>query len=339
MKSYHNFTHHYQEIEVDNERIGLTLWDSQGLDKGIVDLQLRELTSFVENKFEETFGEEMKVVRSPGVGDTKIHCVFMILDPSRLDTNMQMAQDSSSATSRIAKASRIIGALDEDFDLQVLKSFQGKTTVVPIISKADTVTTAHMAHLKQMVWQSLKQAGLDPLEALNVAAEDDQLDEADEDELNGHEEGEDVSPPGSPRTDDSDNAELQPKPKISHNRSVSKASISSQILDSGYVPMSILSPDKYSLDPRNGPVGRKFPWGFADPYNTEHCDFVKLKDAVFSEWRVEVREASREIFYERWRTNRLNRQAAAKVSNTGVIRKSSAGIPIQLKSGKNRNMI
>lgn len=103
--------------------------------------------------------------------------------------------------------------------------------------------------------------------------------------------------------------------------------------------MSILSPDSYSLDPKAGPVGRKFPWGFADPYNPEHCDFVKLKDAVFSEWRNEVREACREIFYERWRTNRLNRQAAAtvNVSNTTATRKSSGGIPIQLKNAKVRN--
>lgn len=337
-KSYHNFTHHYQEIEVDHERIGLTLWDSQGLEKGVVDLQLRELTNFVESKFEETFAEEMKVVRSPGVRDTEIHCVFMILDPSRLDTNMQLAQEAaSSATSRIGKTPRIIGALDEDFDLQVLRSFQGKTTVVPIISKADTVTTAHMAHLKQMAWHSLKQAGLDPLEALNVSGDsDDQIEEEDEDDPDGAEVGEDVSPPGSPRTDDSDAANGIANRKSAHARNISKSSISSLMMDSGYVPMSILSPDQYSLDPKNGPVGRKFPWGFADPYNPDHCDFVKLKDAVFSEWRNEVREASREIFYERWRTNRLNRQATTKTSNTAAPRKSSPAIPIQLKAGKNR---
>ncbi|KAK5955368.1 hypothetical protein OHC33_004051 [Knufia fluminis] len=339
IKSHHNFTYHYQEIEVDRERVGLTLWDSQGLEKGVVDLQLRELTTFVESKFEETFAEEQKVVRSPGVRDTEIHCIFMVLDPSRLDTNMQLAQEGPTTTSRIAKTTRIIGALDEDFDLQVLKSFQGKTTVVPIISKADTVTTAHMSHLKQMVWQSLKQAGLDPLEALNIAGDsDDQFDEEDEDGLNGNDDGEDVSPPGSPRTDDSDDVH-NPKngdSKWHHSRNISKASLSSLMMDSGYVPMSILSPDIHSLDPANGPVGRKFPWGFADPYNPEHCDFSKLKDAVFGEWRNEVREASREIFYERWRTNRLNRQAAAKLSNTAAPRKSSAGIPIQLKTGKSR---
>ena len=35
-----------------------------------------------------------------------------------------------------SKTSRFVGGLDEDFDLQVLRTLQGKTTVVPLISKA-----------------------------------------------------------------------------------------------------------------------------------------------------------------------------------------------------------
>jgi septin family protein len=68
-----------------------------------------------------------------------------------------------------------------------------------------------------------------------------------------------------------------------------------------YLPLSIISPDIYEP----GVIGRKFPWGFADPMDIEHCDFVRLKDAVFSEWRGELREASRELWYEGWRTSRL----------------------------------
>jgi hypothetical protein len=72
-------------------------------------------------------------------------------------------------------------------------------------------------------------------------------------------------------------------------------SLGDPTLDSGYVPWSFISPDKYSLEAKDGPVGRQFPWGFADPYDPGHCDFVKLKDAVFAEWRSELREASREV--------------------------------------------
>ena len=331
-----NFTSSYQEIEVDSERIGLTLWDSQGLDKGVVDLQLREISAFVESKFEDTFAEEVKVIRSHGVQDTHIHCVLMILDPSKLNQNLQAAQQANGATNgRISKPPRIIGALDEDFDMQVLKTLQGKTVVVPIISKADTVTTAHMAFLKKKVWESLKRAGLDPLEALNVEDDNDRIEEADEDEDDSD------SGPNSPQsahTEESDTV-LGPantKRHVVHKRVPSNLSMSNSMMDGGYLPLSILSPDEYSLDPRQGPVGRQFPWGFADPYNSDHCDFVKLKDAVFSEWRSELRETSRERFYESWRTNRLNRQGVPRATPEPTGRKSSGGIPIQLAKKSNR---
>jgi septin family protein len=348
-KTNRHFVHHYQEIEIDNERIGLTLWDSQGLDKSVVDLQLREMSNFVENKFEDTFIEEMKVVRAPGARDTHIHCVFLILDPVRLDSNIQTAQQNmaiSKGSNKFSKTSRIVGGLDEDFDLQVLRTLQGKTTVVPVISKADTITTAHMEFLKKTVWESLRKAGLDPLEALNfeVDEESDQdinkLDERDEDEhvrKNGSYGDTDDYSTTSPRSEDSDTLPEEErssniKRQLSHKRHSSQALPVTPTLDNGYVPLSILSPDSYSLA-SDGPLGRSFPWGFADPYNPEHCDFVKLKEACFGDWRADLREASREVFYERWRTSRLNRGglASSGTKNAPESRKVSGGIPIGTK--------
>ncbi|KAK5693301.1 hypothetical protein LTS12_028680, partial [Elasticomyces elasticus] len=72
------------------------------------------------------------------------------------------------------------------------------------------------------------------------------------------------------------------------------------------LPFAILSPDPHTLASDDEPIGRRFAWGFADPYNPEHCDFVKLKNSVFSDWRSELREASRVIWYENWRTSLLN---------------------------------
>lgn len=324
-KASRNFVHHYLESEIDGERVGLTLWDSQGLEKNVVDLQLREMSSFLESKFEDTFGEEMKVIRSPGVRDTHIHCVFFLLDPSRLDTNINQAQQqngtNSSSNAKYTTNPRLTGVLDDDFELQILRTLQGKTTVVPVISKADTITTAHMDFLKRAVWDSLKRAGLEPLEALNFEEESedgedafsDRLDERDEDEA-AAQNGEN----GEPTTDDSDTVPEAASPtKRSKHRSTS--SIQGAVDISGelpHLPMSILSPDSYSLG-GDGPIGRKFPWGFADPYNPEHCDYVKLKENVFGEWRADLREASREVWYERWRTSRLNRQGGPITANGG----------------------
>ncbi|KAL4800526.1 hypothetical protein BDV19DRAFT_375754 [Aspergillus venezuelensis] len=310
------YTSHYLETEIDGERVGLTLWDSVGLEKNVVDIQLRGVTGFLESKFEETLSEEMKVVRSPGARDTHIHCTFLILDPSRLDENIAAAERAAQGTPR-ASDSSILGVLDENFDLQVLRTVIGKTTVVPVISKADTITTAHMAYLRKAVWASLKKANIDPLEILTLEDQEDYTSSEGEEE---DEEADGETPKAEEAPADAvegDNEQTEPKAPGSPSQRSDGASKDVVPL----LPFSVLSPDKYSLE-SEGPIGRKFPWGFADPYDPEHCDFLKLKDSVFSDWRSELREASRVIWYERWRTSRLNRHdtvaaAAAPKSYSG----------------------
>ncbi len=299
------------ETEIDGERIGLTLWDSEGLDQNVVDLQLREMSSFLESKFEETFTEEMKVVRAPGVQDTHIHCAFLLLDPLRLDRNIATVKSATSnnngANGKFASAPRIIGGLDEDLDLQVLRTLQGKTTVVPVISKADTITTAHMTYLKKTVWDSLRKANLDPLEALGLddfegdsPRNSTRIDEKDEDtDSDAAKTSGDDLPIQAPEASSTPNSKRLSSGSVRRHKRIDDESENSAEVPS--LPLSIISPDIYEP----GVIGRKFPWGFADPMNVEHCDFVRLKEAVFSEWRGELREASRELWYEGWRTSRL----------------------------------
>lgn len=306
-----NFIPHYLESEVEGERIGLTLWDSEGFEKNVVDLQLREMSTFLESKFEDTFAEEMKVVRSPGAQDTHIHCVFILLDPARLDKNIATATNdfSMNGNGKYHAASRAAGSLDDDLDLQVFRTLQGKTTVIPVISKADTVTSKHMLALKKAVWGSLKKANLDPLEVLDLEEAEEEsrpsskriVEESeaqDSDYASGGEEGE----------ENDQESESSPRSKTSKRQSTSsiRRSRSGDLLqdEAPYVPMSIISPDIYEPEV----IGRKFPWGFADPNNEEHCDFLQLKEAVFGDWRVELREASRDQWYENWRTSRLKQR-------------------------------
>lgn len=287
------FTSQYLETEIDSERVGVTLWDSAGFEKNIVDLQLREMTAFIESKFEDTFSEEQKVVRSPGFRDTHIHCVFLVLDPIRLDSNV-LASSSGRGS----------GGLDSDVDLQVLKTLWGKTTVIPVISKADTLTTSHMTFLKRAVWQSVKNAKLNPLDALELDDDDDE----DEDDETDFDDGY--------RGDQLDLDEPKPK-RPSHNR---QSSISNTISDEDpYIPMSILSPDPYSMPPytkyaprSQSEIGRRYAWGFASPFDPNHCDFIRLRDTIFSEWRADLRELSRVKWYEQWRTSRLRHAPQSK---------------------------
>jgi septin family protein len=308
-----NFMPHYVESEIDGERVGVTLWDSEGLEKNVVDLQLREMAAFLESKFEDTFNEEMKVIRSPGVQDTHIHAVFLILDPARLDRNIATARKAAAAHSNNSNyviPPNALSGLDEDLDMQVLRTLQGKTTVIPVIAKADTITTKHMGILKRNVWASLKKANFDPLEALGLEDDDATPDSSRiaEDEEDEEEEEKAAEPAEQSMDDESVETSEEPmraqKPSSPTSRSRSNNS-TSRTEEEGeelpLLPMSIISPDLYEPDT----IGREFPWGFADPNDETHCDFIKLKDAVFSDWRSDLREASREQWYEGWRTSRL----------------------------------
>ncbi|KAB8356619.1 hypothetical protein FH972_024197 [Carpinus fangiana] len=228
------FTSHYLETELEGERIGLTLYDSKGLERHIVDLQLREMSSFIENKFQETFNEEQKVLRATGVKDTHIHCVILVLDPARLVGNIEAGKPRS-PVSFSGKKQRVVGGLDEDLDVELLRKLQGKTTVIPIISKADTITTAHMSFLKRTVWDSLKKLKFDPLEALTLDSDSDSdygtassvLNE--EDENDGDKPEDNLAVPSDPNK----------PPQVEEVR----VSTMSENVELPYLPLSVLSPD------------------------------------------------------------------------------------------------
>jgi septin family protein len=235
----------------------------------------------------------------------------MLLDPLRLDGNIAASKKAAShgngngMNGKYSSAPRVIGGLDENLDLQVLRTLQGKTTVVPVISKADTITTAHMTYLKKTVWDSLRIANLDPLEALGLddfegdsPRNSSRIDEQDEDAGSDTGRTSDDLPIQSPDASSSPNSKRLSSGSVRRHKQMHDEAEGAEV---PYLPLSIISPDIYEP----GVVGRKFPWGFADPLNTEHCDFLRLKDAVFSEWRGELREASRELWYEGWRTSRL----------------------------------
>lgn len=344
-----NFTSNFVETEVGGERVGVTLWDSEGLERNIIDGQLRELTAFIDSKFEDTFTEESKVARAPGFRDTHIHCVFLLLDPMRLTANVATHQKKRSVNGAKAKANSFVKSrpepsplgLDADLDINLLRSLKGKTTVIPVISKADTITSAHMTHLKGAVWQSLKQHGLDPLESLQKEDEDDAqsdastahggaqngFDERDEDvhntpvgrKNNGDTEDDKFSTTShidSPSSTDSfTSADLNVAKPSKPTKDEDVQSTASSDYGTGserhLLPFSIISPDPYEPDV----LGRRFPWGFADPHNVEHCDYTTLKRNVFTDWRAELREVSREVWYEGWRTSRLNKKNKRNAMN------------------------
>lgn len=314
----------YLETDIDGERVGLTLWDSQGLEKSIIDLQVRDLAAFVESKFEDTFAQESRVVRTPGVKDTHIHCVLMLLDPARVDTTLATAKRSS------PKETTETDALDESLDLEVIKCLEGKTTVIPMVAKADTLTTTHMTYLKRSVWSHVKRANLDPLAALNLDEDDEGSTDSEELESDLSSPESDILPrPTSPPCkvtentsgDDSDTrgSSSSPSRKVSSSVTVPsprRADSCTPAPEELFLPFSVISPDSHAMP---GSLTRVFPWGEADPNNPSHCDYVRLRECVFGVWRADLRLASREKWYENWRTSRLKRAPPPRIRQSGGV--------------------
>lgn len=317
------FKAHFIESEIDGERVGVTLYDSKGLERHLVDLQLREMTTFIESKFQETFLEEQKVQRAANSKDTHIHVVLLLLDPARLEFNHVTSESAMNGKNSFVNMSRLLGILDEDLDISVIRALQGKTTIIPVISKADTVSTAHMTFLKRTVWDAFKAIKFDPLQSLDLDGDDfsdEDADNARDSSIYGD------SLDGQHPTERNGNGRVNGA-RAGNIRTSANAELP-------LLPFSVLSPDVYDA----GVIGRRFPWGFADPYNRDHCDFPKMKDSIFSDWRDELRDASRTRWYEGWRTSRLNRRGTAlparrdRVSAAKPISNSTAYVATPTKS-------
>lgn len=196
------------------------------------------------------------------------------------------------------------------------------TAIVPLIAKADTVPSAHTAHLKRAVSDSLKRNNLDTLAALGLD-DGDTDDQSDITETDEHQKTRPIqdhdrtiintshleSPTDSEKSFSTFDFDLARPSKQARKPSSAMPDTKRAVVETPSFPMSIISPDLYEPEI----IGRKFPWGFADPHDPSHCDFVRLKESVFSEWRQELREASREQWYENWRSERLNKQAEKEV--------------------------
>jgi len=137
-------------------------------------------------------------------------------------------------------------------DTHILARLSRITTVIPLISKADTCTTARLNTLKSLISQNIRQQNLRLTSFLSesdtYSEDDDDMDDVEDEQM--------------------DEGDLT-------------------------LPLSVLSPDYYaeasSMNKEVQAVGRSYPWGFADALNPNHCDYVKLRELVFVDWRRELK--------------------------------------------------
>ncbi|OZJ06971.1 hypothetical protein BZG36_00245 [Bifiguratus adelaidae] len=312
------------EIEEQGERILLTFVDTPGFVEGYEsEKQMWDILHYLEYQFDITLIEESKVRRNPKAMDSQVHVCLYFIDPT---------QPSLS-----------------ELDTRVLKKLTTRVNVIPVIAKADLLTTAQKKNLKEKIWRDIFEKEKIEVYGFPEADEDEteeEYDDEDEDEEkedfkdanettagageeqtngNGHGEIDDTPSPGT-------DIPATPTPKIfSGLRRMQPEEINPDDLDDfdifrQLLPFSVIA---YEENEDGTPLklesaaqedvpypqyGRQYPWGTIQVYNPNHSDLGLLRAAILSTHRNTLKSNTVEHYYEAYRSQRLMARKSAKLT-------------------------
>ncbi|KAJ3108483.1 hypothetical protein HDU97_001190 [Phlyctochytrium planicorne] len=178
---------------------------------------------------------------------------------------------------QICLASRGLTALDK----HALKRLCTRVNVVPCLGKADLLTSKQLKSVRQFVMDDIKKNEI----AIFSFPDDLEADYEDEEISKISAELRSLLPFAVINDEELDPSagNLTPNPSSS----------------------AILAASTATLKHSGGPLGRSYPWGTVEVENPEHCDFVSLRTALFGTHIQELKVQTRELYYEKWRTEKL----------------------------------
>ncbi|GAA5805030.1 hypothetical protein HPULCUR_010543 [Helicostylum pulchrum] len=265
-----------REIEVDKERLVLTIIDTPGFHQEyLVDKQLHDITKYIEHQFDLTLAEESKVKRNPKAVDTQVHCCLYFIDPKK-------------------------SALDE-FDIRILKRLSNRVNVIPIIGKADHLTLAQRNRLKPSIIKDIYTNYKIPI--YGMPDEDDEEEEEEEEEKK-EKAKEPQSFDGFLSQFDYENEDVDTQSVLDYLRIIPFTFIAYEDDPETGKPIELEN---------NIKLGRDFGWGSIDCLGEKYSDFIKLKNALLSGHRRYLQLDTVERYYEQYRTERLMYKRATKI--------------------------
>ncbi|WVO14094.1 hypothetical protein L204_101722 [Cryptococcus depauperatus] len=288
------------------DRLLLRLVDTPGLELSSDDgvgAKERErgvigLLRIVEDRFECTLREERKVRRQVGAEEGLVHLVIYLIDARQVlrpeeaqrsdnvDWSCVGLFDDEDVTPPVdidVGASKI-GPRLSTIELEIIRRLSKRANVIAVLARTDSLTITELESVKTAVQRDLADAfDQIPGKGFGVFYSSDenclQTDSIkEEDEM-------DVDQERDPRP---------PTPDSIHT-STSFPTLSN-------LPYSIFVPEPSSTT-------RHYPWGEASALNELHSDFMLLREAILVEYTKILRNRTREVLYENYRTERLLKQA------------------------------
>ena len=115
----------------DEDIIVLNLVNTYGIDDNLDDsICFDEITSFLEQQFDYVLAEETRIRRNPRFEDTRVHVALYFIEPN--------------------------GHGLTELDVELMKRVSRYTNVLPIISKADTLTREELSNFKKNILEDIQ---------------------------------------------------------------------------------------------------------------------------------------------------------------------------------------
>jgi len=176
-------------------------------------------------------------------------------------------------------------------EINVIRKLSSRVNVLPVISRADTLTNDRLAAIKMAIRRDLAEAGIGfgifDLDAHPPSNGDNKA-------FNGLSNGSSSSPSSSSPTSPVTPSFLRlPYALISpdcysHSDGVNRPALARHELVMQYTPGRPTSPNASSTKLVRGKFTRGYRWGFLDVLDPNHSDFLPLRQAIYHHMQVRV---------------------------------------------------
>ncbi|XP_065312880.1 septin-2-like isoform X2 [Gordionus sp. m RMFG-2023] len=256
------------ELREGNVNLKLTIVDTVGYGDQInKEESWKPIIQYIDDQFENYLQEELKIKRSlHNYHDSRIHCCLYFISP----------------TGHSLKA----------LDLKVMRGLDTKVNVVPIVSKADTVSKVELTRFKCRIMNELKSAGVKIYRfPLGGGPFDDFNEVLDGPERTGLDRYNCGSLVGDNKMDGG---------KLSSDNETSGGDDMNNLL-----PFAVVGSTDFVKIGNKMVRARQYPWGIVQVENESHCDFVKLREMLIRTNMEDMIEKTHSSHYQLYRLKRL----------------------------------
>ncbi|RPD62349.1 hypothetical protein L226DRAFT_458954 [Lentinus tigrinus ALCF2SS1-7] len=312
--------------EADEEHpLNLTLIDTPSLDfedDAAYQRALQDILRHVEARL----GESLEDERKAHTGDHLVHLCIYFLDPDHIVPPfvpappvplVPRARTNSLSTHEhepvileppVSSNPMLCRPILPASDISAIRRLSARVNVLPVVARADTLTTERLTAVKMAIRRDLAEAGIgfgifDLDIPLYAQLESKVLKTKSENGFMKHLNGSNNSPPSTPITPTLLRLPFSLiSPDIySHSDGVTRAPLSRHELVHQYTPSKHVTPKSQST-PKvvPGKFVRNYRWGSLDVMDASHCEFLHLRGAIFHHMET-LQKYTREYLFEKFK--------------------------------------